>query len=194
MPARSTLFTILLPVLLVMGIIAAVIFGYIFFYRYPIGSTRAFKITSDSFCPSACLRERILARIDSFGSYHPQREDVVIMNFHSSILVKRVIGLPGDVISPGRNGAFEINGKTWQPPSICGRPEFLEMGNPGLEHIKFESTEVPAGFYFVIGDNLDHSYDSRIKEFGMVPERDIRGKALLIYYSPHFSRVGCPVR
>ena len=112
----------------------------------------------------------------------------------AGILVKRVIGLPGDVISPGRNGAIEIDGETWQPPSICGKPALPEMGNSRSDHITFESTEVPAGFYFVIGDNLDHSYDSRTKEFGLVPERNIRGKALLIYYSPQPSRIGCPIR
>jgi signal peptidase I len=48
---------------------------------------------------------------------------------------------------------------------------------------------VPKGSLFGIGDNLDSSYDSR--HFGLVSLDKVKGKALLIYWSPNESRIGC---
>ncbi len=181
----------------VMGAVASGLFGYFFFYRYPIHSTRAFKISSDSMCPTACVHERILVTIDPSVRYTPRRGDVIAMSFHhsSNIFVKRVIGIPGDKLSPGPDGTIKINDVAWQAPAVCGTPINSESNNvQGMQPIKFHDVKVPAGSYFVIGDNLFHSLDSRTEEFGLVPESDVLGKALVLYYSPQFSRIGCPVR
>jgi len=44
----------------------------------------------------------------------------------------------------------------------------------------------------VVGDNLSNSYDSRF--FGLVALNQVKGKPLILYWSPGTSRIGCPIR
>jgi signal peptidase I len=60
--------------------------------------------------------------------------------------------------------------------------------------VSFRSTKVPSGQLFVIGDNLNNSFDSRINQFGSVTVGQVIGKAVLIYWSPESARIGCPVQ
>jgi type IV secretory pathway protease TraF len=52
----------------------------------------------------------------------------------------------------------------------------------------------PQGTFFVVGDNLANSFDSRIPEFGPVSADMIRGKPLFLYWSPNLRHIGCPLR
>lgn len=178
------------------GFLAAAAFGYLFIYRYPYWKARAFVGSSVSMCPTICEHERILALIDPAKQLIPLRNDVIVMDHQGQALfVKRVVGLPGDVISPGPRNEILINGKPWQPPPVCGNPDFKPEANAGLDSdIPFVETRVPQGSYFVIGDNLPHSLDSRTESFGFVPLGKIYGKALIMYYSPRLSRIGCQIQ
>ncbi|MEN1759796.1 signal peptidase I [Anoxynatronum sibiricum] len=92
------------------------------------------------------------------------------------LLIKRIIGLPGDeiVISEGQ---VYINGNPLEEP-------YLEDGYT-LGDI---SMVVPEGKLFVMGDNRNNSLDSRDQMLGLVDEDDIVGKAFLRLYP--FSRFG----
>ncbi len=178
------------------GLIASVVLGYYFVFRYPIWTLRAFAVPSASMCPTICENERIIAQIDPDQQFEPVRNDVIVMD-HDEItkFIKGVVGLPGDTISPGPKNEILINGKLLQPAPICGTPGI----NPGMDphapnDIRFVQVKVPEGSYFVIGDNLNNSLDSRTQEFGLIPLHQMRGKGLMIYYSPKPSRIGCPVR
>jgi hypothetical protein len=50
---------------------------------------------------------------------------------------------------------------------------------------------VQEGTFFVVGDNLDQSFDSRVPEFGNVTLDMLRGKPLYFYWSPGRSRIAC---
>jgi signal peptidase I len=137
----------------------------------------------------------------------PQRGDVVVFRaepsegrreiFPSPWLVKRIVGLPGDRLRVGEGGLW-INGvraPQWPTGEVWldggGTPlAGAREGLPGHEHAlvddpgrvvaAFEGV-VPEGRYFVLGDNRDHSSDSR--SFGAVPFDSIVGPVAFLYWS-----------
>jgi signal peptidase I len=82
--------------------------------------------------------------------------------------VKRVVGVPGDILM-GRDGIVHVNGEPVR--------EEYSLGSVA----KFGPYKVPEDNYFVMGDNREVSRDSR--DWGYVPRRLIKGKALIIYWS-----------
>jgi signal peptidase I len=90
-------------------------------------------------------------------------------------LIKRVIGLPGETIS-GQNGAVYINGvllkEPWLPKGVL------------TENVP--TTKVPAGDYFVMGDNRGDSADSRV--IGPISGKLIIGRAFILVWP--LSRMG----
>ena len=83
--------------------IVATLFSYEFVYRYPIWTMRAFKIPSDSMCPTICNGERIFVQMLYGKPYAPKRGHMVILECGPDrvLFIKRIIGLPGDVIAAG---------------------------------------------------------------------------------------------
>lgn len=81
-------------------------------------------------------------------------------------LVKRVIGLPQDQIICEADGAVYVNGKRLEEPYL----------KPTAG--KRSEYRVPAGKYFLMGDNRAHSYDSRSFLDPFIPERAIQGRII----------------
>jgi signal peptidase I len=101
----------------------------------------------------------------------PQRGDIIILNPRQRDqrdLVKRIVGVPGDVFSI-KNGTVYINGR----PLI--EPYIKEPWSGSLDPV-----QIPAHEFFVMGDNRNNSLDSRI--FGLVEEDDIIGKAMASWW------------
>jgi signal peptidase I len=113
----------------------------------------------------------------------PERGEIVTFKYPydpSITYIKRVIGLPGENISIS-NGALYINGER-TPES------YLDSTNTLLPFSQnMDRQEVPAGHVFVLGDNRDNSNDSRI--WGMLPIKNITGRATLIWYASKPSRI-----
>jgi signal peptidase I len=111
---------------------------------------------------------------------------------HSSseaLFVSWVIGLPGDFVVPGPKGSVLVNGQAFHPPEItCGH--FIGVRVPSRDSSPmFKPTTVPEGTFFVVGDNLIESLDSRFPEFGPVTLEMLRGRPLYFYWSPVRSRI-----
>lgn len=107
-----------------------------------------------------------VAKIDRF--------DIVVISSDKSpeVLIKRVIGLPGETIEIN-NGIIYINGK-----------EIKDKYGQGVT-TTFPETKIPKGEYFVLGDNRPISADSRV--FGTFEEADIKGTTrLTIFPFKHF--------
>lgn len=160
---------------------------------------QAFKIPSGSMEPTLLVGDHILVNKFIYGVKipyvrttlipvrEPDREDVVVFIYpedESKDFIKRVIGLPGDTISIQGTKLF-INGEPFEDRygffTASSRDSRIEKS------YNFGPVTVPEDHYFVMGDNRDHSYDSRF--WGYVPEESIKGKAFIIYWSwPNWRR------
>lgn len=117
-----------------------------------------------------------------------QRGDIVVFRYPRQPdidFVKRVIGLPGERLRIENKRVF-VNGKRLDEPYVVyddahvyPRSEFLPEGHRFRDQMA--SFVVPDGQYFVMGDNRDHSSDSRY--WGTVPRTMIKGRAFMVYWS-----------
>lgn len=96
-----------------------------------------------------------------------KRFQIVVIKTDKSYLIKRVIGLPGEVISY-KDGKLYINEKVVDDPYYKNNTE------------DFDPVKVPNDYYFVMGDNRNDSMDSRI--IGPVKKSDIMGTTKLIMF------------
>ena len=105
-----------------------------------------------------------------------KRNDIVAFPYKdnpSQHFIKRVIGLPGDVIDI-QNRMLTINGAELSDEFTTG--QLLAVGD-----VMFPLT-VPAGCYFVMGDNRDQSNDSRYVGVGCIAKKDMMGVAVIRFW------------
>ena len=117
-----------------------------------------------------------------------RRGDVLVFKYPEQPdrdFIKRVIGLPGDSLEVREKKVY-VNGTALDEPYA----HYLSPASEGSalhEVTSFDVRErygpvtVPPGHYFMMGDNRDNSQDSRY--WGFLPSENIKGKALLIYWS-----------
>jgi signal peptidase I len=136
----------------------------------------------------------------------PHRGDIVVLYspVDGTRLVKRVVAIPGDRVAMldnklyinGREVPWKIDGQrmdneqglTWVGEEVLDGHRHQVMftpGSPDFAH-SFAPRTVPAGFYFVMGDNRDNSNDSRF--IGLIPRDQIVGRALAVAFSFDHSR------
>jgi len=143
-------------------------------------SVEAVHVVGSSMNPSLSNDDLVLASRIDYRIHSPERGDIVIVRDPydaSQNFIKRVIGLPGDRVLI-RAGHVYLNGVRLEEPYIS--PEWLTTTNwPSLPD-QPDGELVPAGSYFVLGDNRDHSSDSRL--FGYVSESQIEGKAIARFW------------
>jgi signal peptidase I len=137
----------------------------------------------------------------------PKRGDVVVFKLprdNKTDYIKRVIGLPGDTVRV-QDGRLFINGVLVEREkvddyvyrdttgSLLRSLQYREILPGGVSHLiledgdnrRFDNTpefKVPDGHYFMMGDNRDHSLDSR-SEVGFVPAENLVGRAEFLFFS-----------
>ena len=107
---------------------------------------------------------------------HVRRGDIFVFSHESSkdLLIKRVIGLPGETITL-KNGDVYVNGKLLKEPYV--------KNNEDLN----KTFKVPENHYLFFGDNRISSFDARKWDNPYVHKRDLDGKAFFtIFPSKHF--------
>jgi Signal peptidase, peptidase S26 len=78
--------------------------------------------------------------------------------------------------------------------SNLDRSVAIRLMRPGVaEWPSFDAVKIPPGYFFVVGDNLLNSYDSRFSEFGLVSSEELRAHPLNIYWSSESTRLGCAI-
>ena len=184
-----------------------------------------FRIPSGSMMPTLLEGDFIFVKKYSYGlrlpvtetkiveTGSPQRGDVIVFRLPSdpSInYIKRVVGLPGDTVVYERH-RLTINGERveleprddddWEVPvfieDLDGRVHDILVNNPAYS--RGDNTyRIPEGHYFVMGDNRDHSQDSRF--IGSIPEEFLVGEAVRIWMHfvpwnmPDWGRIGTKIQ
>lgn len=119
--------------------------------------------------------DRVLALRTSYWFDEPQAGDIAIFRYPDdptgeTLYVKRIIGTPGDTVEIA-DGTVSVNGQQLDEPYIAE----ITQGD-------FGTYVVPEGYYFMMGDNRNHSLDSRFWKNPFVEEDEILGKVVLRYY------------
>ncbi len=171
---------------------------YLFVEKFAYGYSR-YSFPAGGWPLGDSVHGRVLAR-------DPHRGDVIVFKFprdNSTDYIKRLIGLPGDKIQM-KGGTLYINGK---PVPKVRIEDYVETVDGVVNHVPqyretlpegktylvldrerngaLDDTDVftvPAGHYFMMGDNRDNSADSR-SEVGYVPAENLEGKAEFRFFS-----------
>ncbi|MEE9259375.1 MAG: signal peptidase I [Nitrospinaceae bacterium] len=163
---------------------------------------QAFKIPSGSMERTLLVGDHILVSKFSYGTHIPneipflnirlfddivlfqeipERGDIIVFKFpkdESRDFIKRVIGLPGDLVEIRRQRVF-INNKPLEEPYVV---HSLAPGNePIVPRDDFGPVLVPDGYLFMMGDHRENSQDSRY--WGFLDINKVKGKALMLYWS-----------
>lgn len=114
-------------------------------------------------------------------NYDYQRGDVVIVKQGNTDLIKRVVALEGEEVEIKNNNVY-INGMELEEEYL---PTTVRTKLPSYELSLFRneaSLTVPENSYFVMGDNREHSKDSRFKEIGFISRSNIKGRVIFRYW------------
>ena len=159
-------------------------------FKIPTGSMEQNLLIGDHllvnkfvFGPASSPLERAVLPIGTI-----RRGDIVVFKYPvepDRDFIKRVIALPGETVEVREKKVF-INGKPLDegyvhflaPPAASS--ELHEVTSFDVRE-RYGPVTVPPNQYFVMGDNRDNSQDSRY--WGFLPRENVKGKALLIYWS-----------
>ncbi len=137
------------------------------------------RVDGDSMNPTLKNGDIMLLNEIGYKRGGVDRFDIVVIDTEDDVIIKRVIGLPGDRIKYVDNKLY-VNDKEVEEPfehDVTHNFELIELG----------TDNVPINEYFVLGDNRNNSKDSRI--IGFIKDYQIRGKVIKTVLFP-FSRWG----
>lgn len=151
-------------------------------YAIIAATTQRIKIESESMVPTLRPNDYVVVNRLAYLFGKPQRGDIIVLknpiNPKDIPYIKRVIGLPGDVIHIEANRVY-VNGV------IINEPYLVVPTHGGGDWT------VPSDSLFVMGDNRNNSSDSRA--WGRVPLENVLGKAEVIYWPPnHWAQLHFP--
>jgi len=155
---------------------------------------QAFKIPSGSMIPTLLIGDHILVNKFVYGIKlpftnmtlipvgRPRRDDVIVFKYpqdETKDFIKRVIGLPGDRVEVRHQQVYVNDHPLSEPFAV--HQEGVTPETETRPRDEFGPVTVPTDSYFVMGDNRDHSLDSRF--WGFVSSDKIKGRAFLVYWS-----------
>lgn len=155
-----------------------VVFVIAFAIRYFL--IQPFVVEGNSMLPNFIDTEYLLAEKLSYSLSAPERGDVVIFKYPknpSVNFIKRVIGLPGETVTI-ENNTVKITNNTNPNGFVLNESKYLTSSQKTLTSEKVFSITLKDNEYFVMGDNREHSSDSR--EWGALPKTNIIGRAWLV--------------
>ncbi len=153
--------------LIITAVLALVVF---FGLRFTIDTVIIVGISME---PSFNSGQRILISKVTYRMHEPERGDVIVFrptNSEKGEFIKRIIAVPNDTVEV-KDDAVYVNGTRLKEPYINNTPSY---------HL--DKQKIPAGNYFVLGDNRNQSNDSH--NGWVVPRQNIVGKAWLSIWPP----------
>lgn len=177
----------------------ALLIAVIFVNFARIFAFQAFKIPTGSMEDNLKVGDHIIVNKFIYGPAGPlgaklfplreiKRGDIIVFRYPlqpDTDFVKRVIGMPGDIVEV-RDKIVSINGKPTVEPYVIHDDPTIYPPRPALpepyrSRDQFGPYTVAPGSYFAMGDNRDRSSDSRY--WGTVPRSMIKGRAFMVYWS-----------
>lgn len=155
---------------------------------------QAFKIPSGSMKQTLLIGDHILVNKFIYGVKipfsditvipikNPKRGDIIVFKFPEDLdkdFIKRVVGVSGDVVEIRNKQVYINNMLLNHDHGIHTDPHIIPGAFQSRDN--FGPVTVPPASLFVLGDNRDHSYDSRF--WGFVDLKAVKGKAFIIYWS-----------
>jgi len=126
------------------------------------------RVENISMLPTLRPGEFVLVNKMAYKMGDVQRGDIVVFHYSATEdYIKRVIGIPGDMIEIDSE-QVRINGQILDEPYISAPPNYLG------------TWEVPVDSLFVLGDNRNQSSDSH--RWGFISEQSVVGEALVVYW------------
>ena len=141
------------------------------------------EVSGSSMEPTLQDRDSLLVDKISYRFKDPERFDIIIFPYrygNNQYFIKRVIGLPGETIQIDSEGNIYINGQVLS--ESYGAEVIQDPGRAATEIVLGDDE------FFVMGDNRNHSMDSRDLSVGNIKKNDILGRAMLRIYP--FSKFG----
>jgi signal peptidase I len=132
-----------------------------------------YRVVGHSMDPTLADEEYLVVCKFLYRLQEPQRGDIIVFQDSRGAdrkLIKRIIGMPGESVEV-RNGLVYVDGQSLDEPYIKERPRYSQ-----------QSTLVPEGEFFVLGDNRNNSSDSH--NWGFLPKDAVVGKACVSYWPP----------
>lgn len=145
-------------------ILAAVFAGILLLAMFAMP---VFRITGNTMNPTLDEGNIVL----SIRTGNLKEGDLAAIRYSDKILVRRVIGLPGDRIEMDESGTVRVNGKVLAE-------DYVSNPAAGQTDLTYPFV-VPEGQYFMMGDNRNVSIDSRNSAIGCIPEDMIAGKLMM---------------
>lgn len=136
-------------------------------------------IKGDSMFPALMQNDHVILNKLAYRNQAPKRGDIISAKLGYRRIVKRVIGIPGDVIE-FKDGILYCSGKT------VGTAQSKDSHSHNPSPYFRRPRMIQSRHVFIIGDNMDVSLDSR--DYGTIPYQDIVGKVIFIYFPP--KRIG----
>lgn len=161
------------------------LFGWIVYILVIVGLTyliityvgQRTRVSGHSMEPTLSHGDNLIVDKISYRFEDPERYDVIVFPYKyeaNTYYIKRIIGLPGETVQV-IDGYTYIDGELMESDIYGAEP----MENAGIAE---EPITLGEGEYFVLGDNRNHSSDSREKSVGVLKRQDLLGKAWVRIY------------
>ncbi|TGE33870.1 signal peptidase I [Desulfosporosinus sp. Sb-LF] len=151
------------------------IFAFVLSWGLRSTIVEAMTIPSGSMLPTIQLQDRVIVDKIYYKFSGINRGDIIVFNPPKNVSnptggpwIKRVIGLPGDIVQI-KDGQVYINSKALTEPYEMAKPDY-----------NYGPLLVSANSYFVLGDNRNNSLDSHI--WGVLPTKNVIGREVFRYW------------